>query len=765
MIELPSDLAEVLKDVQGNEHGADIVFPNGNEELLAELAAAWQTWHQAADPAIRSIVSSARTAMANMSGSAADAFQQYYEKYAARDDSHAATTLDASLAVAQSFDGANRAVTQTKQEMIRELEYAKEYIASHPGGKHDDVAQSEGIKNAVTAYHTYIGEVGQNVDGMLRQSAGHVEAMNGAAKAATLHGASGGGTGTSGTTRGGPGLGGSGVPAPGRPGAPGSLPGAPGAPAMPGTQTLSAPGALAPSLDPSLPTADGGPDGAPGGGSGHGSGGPGAALPGMISPRLPGGADGHGSYGFNGGSGSTGGPGGPGAALPGMISPRLPGGADGQGSYGSDGGSGGTGGRGDGRCLPGMRPFTAPTPQFQPYDPGANGGVPHFKPLSGDSRPNLSLDGLGNLPNGTETTAGPGLKPWGSGDLPGQGSHGTGGSFGLATPFGSGGSGGALGGAPKGALGGKGSLGGGLGGGVGGGAGGAAAFGGLGGSSAGGAGRAGASGGSGLAGRGIAGSGVAGRAGGLAGGGAGAAGGAAGRTTGPAGMGGAHMPGGMGGGKRDGRRGTKFVRPTRFGAEGEEEEELLLSDSGVLGQATRHEGDRRWQRMRQRWLDAVRTDAPIPAAAEGPEPEPEKQQQEILTQLASAVLGPEAAAKLAPTEGAEAPSGGDGGSAGPTGSTGEAKTAAEQTESAADAYLDRARDVAARRGRPDAEPAPAASAGAPAASMGAPAEAAEGAKPERGKIREEGGYQVPSPFLRAALAKLATAGAFETPAG
>ncbi|MGW4697532.1 hypothetical protein ACWEO1_34740, partial [Kitasatospora cineracea] len=54
--------------------------------------------------------------------------------------------------------------------------------------------------------------------------------------------------------------------------------------------------------------------------------------------------------------------------------------------------------------------------------------------------------------------------------------------------------------------------------------------------------------------------------------------------------------------------------------------------------------------------------------------------------------------------------------------------------------------AAARRGHPDA----------PAATT-APAPAAEGAAaaPQRAPLREEGGFQVPSPFLRAALSRLA----------
>ncbi|MFC9329979.1 hypothetical protein ACFTWP_30630, partial [Kitasatospora sp. NPDC057015] len=202
MIELPSDLAEVLKIVQSNEHGSAITFPDANEELLAELAAAWEGWNRAAEPAVRAIVASANRAMAHMSGAAAESFEGYLRKYASGDQSHAATTLDAGTAMAQSLRGAQQAVTQTKNEMVRELRYAKDYMDQNPAGKHDDIAQSEGIKTAADTYNTYVGQVGSSVDSMLRQSAGHVERMTSAAQVATLGGGAGGGGGTA--TRPGP---------------------------------------------------------------------------------------------------------------------------------------------------------------------------------------------------------------------------------------------------------------------------------------------------------------------------------------------------------------------------------------------------------------------------------------------------------------------------------------------------------------------------------------------------------------------------------
>ncbi|WAL74915.1 hypothetical protein OU787_27450 [Kitasatospora sp. YST-16] len=206
MILLPAELADVLKTVQNNENGKDIFFPDGNEDLIADLAAAWDRWNEAADGHVQGIVQAAQRAMASMSGPAADSFAQYLQKFASGAGSHVATTLQAGQAIAQSLHGAVQAVTGTKNEMIRELQYAKEYMASHPAGKKSDIAQSEGVKQAAAVYHQYIGQVGSNVDGMLRQSAGHITDMTGMAKTCALNSSNGGGAGAGGPA-GGPGTG------------------------------------------------------------------------------------------------------------------------------------------------------------------------------------------------------------------------------------------------------------------------------------------------------------------------------------------------------------------------------------------------------------------------------------------------------------------------------------------------------------------------------------------------------------------------------
>ncbi|MEV7216250.1 hypothetical protein AB0O31_24570 [Kitasatospora cineracea] len=223
MILLPAELADVLKTVQNNENGKDIFFPDGNEDLIAELAAAWDRWNEAADGHVQGIVQAAQRAMASMSGPAADSFAQYLQKFASGDGSHVATTLQAGQAIAQSLHGAVQAVTGTKNEMIRELQYAKEYMAAHPAGKKSDIAQSEGVKQAAAVYHQYIGQVGSNVDGMLRQSADHITEMTGMAKTCALNGGNGGGAGAGGAGAGGPGTGLDGItPPPGADGGAGS---------------------------------------------------------------------------------------------------------------------------------------------------------------------------------------------------------------------------------------------------------------------------------------------------------------------------------------------------------------------------------------------------------------------------------------------------------------------------------------------------------------------------------------------------------------
>ncbi|GAA2155613.1 hypothetical protein GCM10009760_55700 [Kitasatospora kazusensis] len=633
MIELPSDLADVLKTVQSNPNGTDIAFPTGNEDLLADLAQAWDKWNSVADTHVQGIVANARRAVASMSGPAADTFQQYLDKYAGRPDSHAQTTLQATSAVAQSLRGATQAVTHTKTEMIGELQYAKEYIASHPAGKHDDVAQSEGVKQAAQTYHTYVGQVGTNIDSMLRQSAGHIEAMTGAGKTASL-------TGTGPSGPGGSGPGGTG---------PGSTP----------------------------------------------PGGPGTGLDGLTPPPAPGGAgggDGGGGAGGDGGGGAGGGAGGHGGHLP-----KMP--------------AGGAGGHG-----PALQPFVPKMPTMPSFGgPGSSNGMPVFNPSSIGKPPGLALAGL------------PGFDP----------SGGLGGGAGL-TPFGGGGA--ALG------LGGGGGAGGGFGGG-GGGLGGA--LGGLG-SALGGAGSALGGAAVGAAGvRSAAGSALAGGAVGRAAGGAGAAGSRPGGSM-------PHLPSGMGGkGGKEGKKASRFARPTRFGLqEGEEEPEALRGDRGVVGQATELQPrDKQWQKMRQRWMDEARTEghgqaqgAPEEAvAAEAPA----ASENALLAQLAGAILGPDAAAAAT----ADGSSGEEGGAEKAAESSGTSTDQAAGGGGENDAYLDRARSVASRRGRPDSEPAEAPcterAESAPAMPAAAPA------SPPR--LLEEGGYQVPSPFMRAALAKLAAA--------
>ncbi|MCU7821054.1 hypothetical protein KSNIM_05125, partial [Kitasatospora sp. DSM 101779] len=386
MIVLPPDLAEVLKVVQSNEHGSGVVFPDANEDLLAELADAWEAWNAAAEPAIRTIVASANRAMANMSGAAAESFQGYLHKYAGSDQSHAATTLDAGAAMAQSLRGAHQAVSQTKSEMVRELQYAKEYMEQNPAGKHDDIAQSEGIKTAADTYNTYVGQVGNGIDTMLRQSAGHVERMTSAGQVARL-GGSGGSDGTSPTRTTGPNAAldptsllhptaTTGIDSlPGGATLPGGVPGMPAGP-------LSAP------YDPAaagMPSA--GMPGGFGGGSpdgGFGAGGAAAYKPQLsalkpFQPPTPASFTG----GLGGGGGSAGGAGG-GAPVFSPLTPRLglAGLSDLPGSTGGLGGTGGSGGSGP------LAPWNPPTPG------GTGIGGP------GGAIPGMPFGGLGGLGGG-----------------------------------------------------------------------------------------------------------------------------------------------------------------------------------------------------------------------------------------------------------------------------------------------------------------------------------------------------------------------------
>jgi hypothetical protein len=205
--------------------------------------------------------------------------------------------------------------------------------------------------------------------------------------------------------------------------------------------------------------------------------------------------------------------------------------------------------------------------------------------------------------------------------------------------------------------------------------------------------------------------------------------------------------GGAGGGARGGgRSGRRYVRSTPLGAEGFEDEEEPMADTGVTGRAAQAPtGDRHWQRMRRRWLDSARTaEDERPEGAPG-EPRPsaaatdeENAGDDLLMQLRSAVLGDEAEQ---PGGGAAAPAAGEGRS--------EASTADGGGEHD---HLARSRSVAARRGLPDADGAEAPT---PTRPPGEPA-----------PLRQEEGYAVPSPFLRAALSRMAASGAFDrTPAG
>ncbi|MGW4650420.1 hypothetical protein ACWEPF_28155, partial [Kitasatospora sp. NPDC004289] len=255
---------------------------------------------------------------------------------------------------------------------------------------------------------------------------------------------------------------------------------------------------------------------------------------------------------------------------------------------------------------------------------------------------------------------------------------------------------------------------------------------------------------------------------GLGAGGVGASGAAGAAGTSARGMAGGGMPGmpGMGaghGGSGAGKSGSRFVRPTRFGVEEDEEEPVALRDAGILGQAVHHDPqDRHWQRMRQRWVEEsgmAPAPEPVHTAVASVGQEVPAAGGDFMSQLSAAVLGPEAAATLNATSESGGSSSGSG-SASASGGETTATPAAGATGSSDDAYLERARSVAERRGRTD-EDAPTLE---PAAAA-APAAPADGPPP----LREEGGFQVPTPFMRAALARLATSGGFpegsgETPA-
>ncbi|GJF33972.1 hypothetical protein KNE206_66720 [Kitasatospora sp. NE20-6] len=741
MIELPADLAEVLKTVQSNENGADITFPDGDEELLADLAAAWDKWNQVADSHVVAIVEAAQRAMTSMSGPAADSFHQYLQKFAGGEGSHVATTLQSGHTIATSLQGASRAVSDAKNEMIRELQYAKEYMEAHPAGKHDDIAQSEGVKEAAAVYHRYIGQVGGHVDTTLRQSADHIADMTGMGQTCTLNGTTASGSSGTGGIDGAGGAGGAGSGI----GVMSDRVGAtlPGGSFAPGTAGSLPGGAFAGSGDPSAFSL---PGTAGGGVGGAGSFDRTAAFGGLGPVGGAGSFDGAGSVG---GAGSFGGAGG----------------------YTGGGGSGGSGGGS------GLAPFTPLTPNMPSFGSGSGsdgGGAPVFTPLSTGSGGSLGLAGLGDL--GTGGTATTGYTPSSSLGL-GLGTGGGTGGLGGSVP---GNIGSALGNT-LGSFGGSGSSTGRAG---------LTPFGrtgsspfGLGAASGRGTGTGGSAGGSALAGR--AGGAGAGSANGMSGAGAGVGragagtsgtGGTTGRSGATGAAAGGHMPGaggmggvGRGGGGKDGKHGNRFVSPTRFG--GEEDEELY-GDSGILGQATDvGPRDRHWHRARRRWLDDARADGTFatPMAEQAATAAAPANESEVLNQLAGVLLAGGATAADATGTGGAGTETSPRGEAAPdlTARQDTAATAAAPVTAATaptetprggndDAYLERARSAAVRRGHPDApEAAPAASAASGASTAGAGAGAAGAAAPQRTPLREEGGYQVPSPFLRAALSRLA----------
>ncbi|GGQ86549.1 WXG100-like domain-containing protein [Kitasatospora griseola] len=752
MITLPADLAEVLKTVQKNENGKDIAFPDANEELLGELAAAWDKWNQVADTHVRAITEAAQRAMSSMSGPAADSFQQYLQKFAGGGESHVATTLQSGQAIATSLHGAQGAVIDTKNEMVRELQYAKTYMEQNPAGKHDDIANSEGIKQAAAVYHQYVGQVGTHVDGLLRKNANHIADMSGMAKTCSLNG-QGGAAGSGGAGGGTGGGAGSEMSARTRPD---GLLGADGAAGNGGVGGVGAAGTPTPFSLPDAPGAPGshlGGAGAAGGAAGFGG---------------VGSAGGAGQFG---GAGSSGGAGGPALTPFKLPTPNMP-------NFGS-GGSVGSGGGAPVFTPPGIGTGTGSLNLAGMGDLGSVGSGPssagHYTPIGAGYTPSPGTTGggggspftggfpgvpnIGRYPGSSGSTGGRSLTPFkgttGStfGNSGGSTARGGGSGIGGSAVRGGAGAGGGGGSAMRGGAGGSSSLASRAGGGAGLGAAGGASARGMSGAS--GAGRVGSSG---LA------------SGGAAGRGAAAGGGAMGA--------GGHMPGmggaGRGGQGKDGKAGNRFLSPTRFGVEGEEDEELM-HDSGILGRAGDVDPrDRHWQRARRRWLDDARSDGtfttPEPAVAQVAPAGPASEQ-EALSQLAGILLGTgggEAGASGATAADATATGGSPA-----TGLTMRQETSAASAETSAaggdDAYLERSRSAAARRGHGDASAAagtaeaPAAASASGAASgtaSGAASGAASGTaeeKPQRAPLREEGGFQVPSPFLRAALSRLATA--------
>ncbi|WP_377273847.1 hypothetical protein [Peterkaempfera sp. SMS 1(5)a] len=723
MIELPPDLAEVLSVVQHNEHGADILWPDGDEDALSDLAAAWRNWNLTASEQTNTILTSALQARQNMSGDAADQYEEYLRKYGLRDDSHLSTTLTAGLTIEKSLTHASHVVTQTKTEMTRELQYAKDYIATHPEGKHGDVAQTRGIQQAADTYHTYVGEVADNVDTMLRQTSTHLDRMSQSSQAATLH-SHGGGTSTGAAST-------------------SSL--------MPRTRVD---GVASPMLQ-----------GTPADTDGYGTAESYQTLenPDAYDPAAAGySAYGSGGYSPDGYSADSSGPGYDAAGAGAPYAAAANG-----GEY-SGAGSGGSGYDASGYNVPspgsvgGLQPFETATATYSGSGAGYGTG-PSYGPsgtetpfdLSSTS-PRLQIAGLGDV--GSTTTGypavgGSGLVPWtpstGSGSTPFDLTGSMGGVGGLGSSVGGFGSGpgSAFGGGSGGFGGGGGFSGSGL----------------RAGRSVGSSGLAGARAGAGMAqeeAAAAAGRGTGSLGGRAAGSAAGSAAGRSGATAAGAGANGTR-PGGLGGGgggKGEKRGARKYIRPTTLGEDVLDDDEQLLTDRGVTGTATRvPAGDRELHRMRRRWLDAARTDAaendtsgPHAPGHHAPDGAPDGASEEgtgedlLMSQLRTAVLGPEAGSDPdggARTESATAPA------------AAQREHAAEAQDSTGgepgapdDDYLARARSVAARRGHPD-EPG-----------GGASAEQ----RPERGaprQLRQEGGYTVPSPFLRTALSRMAASGA------
>ncbi|MFD0572997.1 hypothetical protein ACFQ0T_31910 [Kitasatospora gansuensis] len=106
--ELPPELADVLKTLQGNEQGKDVQFPDGNEGRINDLAAAWKTFNDVADIGIRTIWAHAQRACEHMSGEASDSYERYLEKYGVGEGSHAGTILTAGKMVEAHLRGRPR---------------------------------------------------------------------------------------------------------------------------------------------------------------------------------------------------------------------------------------------------------------------------------------------------------------------------------------------------------------------------------------------------------------------------------------------------------------------------------------------------------------------------------------------------------------------------------------------------------------------------------------------------------------------------------